>query len=59
LKETNGDNLKKEPALCLLSGLVLYTENFKNKLTAEIFEASANLMKKGAGLQEITNNLKI
>ena len=59
LKETNGDSIKKDPALCLLSGLVFYTENFKNNLTAEIFEASANLMKKGAGLKEITNNIKL
>ena len=59
VKDINGDNIKKEPALCLLSGLVIYTENFKNKLTAEVFEASASLMKKGANLSEVTSNIKI
>ena len=58
VKDINGDNIKKEPALCLLSGLVIYTENFKSKLTAEVFETSANLMKKGADLKEVTNNIK-
>jgi hypothetical protein len=50
---------KKEPAVCLLTGLVFYTENFKNKLTAEIFQTASDLMKKGADLKEITNNIKI
>ena len=59
IKETNGDLMKKEPAMCLLSGLVFYTENFKNKLTAGVFQTASDLMKKGAKLEEITNNLKI
>ncbi len=53
------DGLKKESSMCLLAGIVLYTENFKNKLTAEIFKVTSDLMKNGANLEEITKNLKI
>ncbi len=52
------ENLTKESAACLLTGLVIYTENFKTKLTAEIFQIVADLMKKGADLKEITNSIK-
>ena len=51
------ENIKKEPAICLLAGLVIYTENFKSKLTAEIFQTASDLMKKGADLQEIVKNI--
>ena len=53
-----GESIKKETALCLLSGLMIYTGNFKNRLTAEIFQTAADLMKKGAELQTITNSIK-
>lgn len=53
------DLVGKEPAMCLLTGLVIYTENFKTKITADIFEMASNLMKKGADLQEIINNIKL
>jgi len=59
IKAIDGDLLKKEPASCLLSGLVFHTENFKNKLTAGVFQTASDLMKKGADLKEITDNLKI
>ncbi len=52
-------NINKEAARCLLTGLVIYTENFKNKITADIFEAASNLMKKGVDLSEIVKNVKI
>jgi len=52
------ENLKKEPAQCLLAGLVIYTENFKNKITANIFEMASHLMKSGAELKNITENIK-
>jgi len=52
------DNLKEEASMCLLSGLVLYTENFRNKITAKIFEIASNLMKNGADLKTITDNIK-
>lgn len=47
----------KETANCLLASLVIYTENFKKNLTAEIFQMSAEMMRKGADLKEITNNI--
>lgn len=53
------DNPGKEASVCLLSSLVFYTNNFKNRLTAEIFEMASILLKKGADLKEITNNIKI
>ncbi len=49
---------KKETADCLLTGLVLYTNNFKNKVTAEVFDLASNLMKAGADLSKIKNNIK-
>ena len=57
-KNINNGSIKKESAGCLLAGLVIYTENFKNsKITAEVFESAGNLMKQGASLKEITNNI--
>ena len=53
------ENLKKETAECLLTGLVIYTENFKNRITANIFEMASNLMKKEANLQTIMSNIKL
>jgi hypothetical protein len=53
------EGLTKESAECLLTGLVIYTENFKNKLTAEIFQITSDLMKNGADLKQITNNLSL
>ena len=48
---------KKETSLCLLTGLVVYTDNFKNKITANIFELASKFMKQGADLKEVTNNI--
>ena len=53
------ENLNKESANCLLTGLVIYTENFKKNVTAELFEMASNLMKHNADLKQITDNLKI
>jgi nanoRNase/pAp phosphatase (c-di-AMP/oligoRNAs hydrolase) len=53
------ETINKESATCLLAGLIIYTENFKEKVTANIFETASKLMKQGANLEEITNNLKI
>jgi len=56
IKAVNNNSIKKGLAKCLLSGIIIYTENFKNKITAEIFEISGVLMKSGADLKEITEN---
>jgi len=53
------DNVKKESADCLLAGLVFYTDNFKNKITANIFQIASDLMKKEADLKKIIPMLKI
>jgi hypothetical protein len=52
------ENITRESATCLLAGLVIYTENFTKNLTADIFQTVSNLMKKGASLEEVTNNIK-
>lgn len=57
IKGINGESIKKEPAICLLSGLVFYTENFKTKLTADIFETAGRLMKSGADLKTAVDNI--
>ncbi|MDP3883202.1 MAG: hypothetical protein Q8Q48_04060 [Candidatus Staskawiczbacteria bacterium] len=57
IKSDGEEKIKKETASCLLSGLVIYTDNFKSKITADIFQIAGSLMKKGAGLKEITDNL--
>jgi nanoRNase/pAp phosphatase (c-di-AMP/oligoRNAs hydrolase) len=59
LKDLGEGVLKKEPATCLLAGLVCHTGNFKDKVTSGIFQMASDLMKNGADLKEITNNLKI
>ncbi|MBI3631703.1 MAG: hypothetical protein HY219_02460 [Candidatus Staskawiczbacteria bacterium] len=54
IKLTNGDSIKKETANCLLAGLIIYTDNFKNsKTTAEIFQTAGLLMKNGANINNI------
>jgi len=58
LKNINGGTMKKELAECLLSGIVIYTENFKKNITADIFEVAGSLMKSGASLKNITDNIK-
>lgn len=53
-------NINKDSADCLLAGLITYTDNFKgDKTTADIFEAAALLIKSGADLKKINENLKI
>lgn len=58
IKNIHSEPTRREPALCLLSGVVIYTENFKDKLSAEIFELAGALMKSGADLKLITENIK-
>lgn len=52
-------DINKETANCLLAGLIIHTDNFKNfNVTAKIFETAAYLMKNNADLKEIINNIK-
>jgi hypothetical protein len=51
------DNVNKESSECLLAGLVIYTDNFKKNITSDIFQLASNLMKQGANIEEITNNI--
>lgn len=52
------DDMNKNTATCLLAGLILASDNFKNKNTSSaMLEASALLIKKGALHQEIVKNL--
>lgn len=50
--------INKESAVCLLSGLVIHTENFRKNLNANIFEKTSLLMKQGADLNQIIENIK-
>lgn len=51
-------SINKEAAACLLAGLIIHTDNFKNsKTTAEAFETAGLLMKKGASIKEIIDNI--
>jgi hypothetical protein len=50
--------INKNTATCLLTGLILASDNFKNKKTSSsMLEASAILIKMGAQHQEIVKNL--
>lgn len=57
IKELAENKIKKDSATCLLSGLVIYTDNFKNNITSDIFQTASNLMKEGADIKTIINNL--
>lgn len=57
LAKEAGWEIKQKSADCLLSGFVIYTDNFRNYVTPEIFEEAARLMKKGANLGQISNNI--
>ena len=50
-------NITTNSAKCFLTGLIIYTDNFKNNITADIFETASALMKKGADLKEIKKSL--
>jgi hypothetical protein len=57
IKNINKGSVKKETANCLLTGLILHTDNFKKNITADIFEKAGSLMKNGADLHQIVNNI--
>lgn len=50
--------IKKEAANCLLTALMISSENFKSiKANSAIFDVASFLIKRGADHQQITNNL--
>ncbi|HCC59678.1 MAG TPA: hypothetical protein DEP95_00420 [Candidatus Staskawiczbacteria bacterium] len=58
IKSISDNPIKKEAVECLLTGLVICTENFKNsKVTADIFELAGSLMKQGASFKKIIENI--
>lgn len=58
IKSFNENLVKKDSANCLLTGLIIYYENFKNpKTTHEIFQICADLIKRGASHKYIVDSL--
>lgn len=58
IKSIHQDLVKKDFANCILTGLIIHYENFRNVRTSpEVFETAADLIKKGADYQQIINNL--
>jgi nanoRNase/pAp phosphatase (c-di-AMP/oligoRNAs hydrolase) len=51
------DQIGQKSANCLMAGLIARTDNFKNSVTPEIFETAAALLKSGANMGEISNNI--
>ena len=51
--------LNKKTAECLLTSLLLYTNNYQQNITAEIFELTGLLIKKGADFEAIRKNLTL
>ena len=50
--------ISKNVADCIMSGLIMYYENFKTKIiTPEVFQIAAEMIKKGANNQQIVDNL--
>jgi len=55
---TIGWQISQNSANCLLSGLMIYYENFKSRKTSsDVFETAAELIKRGANNNQITENL--
>ncbi len=58
VKNPHIDLIKKEAATCFLAGIAAFTENFGNSnITPETFETASLLMKRGADLKIIKENL--
>jgi nanoRNase/pAp phosphatase (c-di-AMP/oligoRNAs hydrolase) len=52
------NSLPQNISACLLTALVIYTDNFKKNITADVFELASKLMKNGADLEQITKIIK-
>jgi len=58
IKSIDENLIKKSSANCILTGLIIYYENFKNsKTNPEVFETTAHLIKKGADYQQIIDSI--
>jgi len=58
VKNPHIESVNKEAATCFLAGIASYTENFGNsKVNPEIFETASLLMKRGADLKIIKENI--
>ncbi len=58
IKNPHIELIKKEAATCFLAGITAFTENFGNsKVTPETFKTASLLMKRGADLKQIKDNL--
>lgn len=58
IKPLNAGLIDKNLATCLLAGIIIYTKNFKENLSALIFQIVSDLMKAGADLKTITDSIK-
>ncbi|MBU3934674.1 hypothetical protein KKC00_01785 [Patescibacteria group bacterium] len=57
-KNTNGDIIKKNIATSLLTGLIIFSDNFRNQnISSELLETAALLAKKGESLRQIASRL--
>ncbi|MEK7664401.1 MAG: hypothetical protein AAB340_03125 [Patescibacteria group bacterium] len=58
IKLTDEKIINKNVATCLLSGLIIYYDNFKSKkINDGVFQTAAELIKRGADYQQINDNL--
>lgn len=58
LKSVNEDLIEKNISTCLLTGIIVSSENFQNRETSvKTFETAAFLVKKGASHQQIIDEL--
>ena len=58
IKIFEGVNIDKNIANCLLAGLVLYYENFKNTTSPSVYQLASDLISKGANNQLVIDNLQ-
>jgi len=57
IKDIHSNQSRQEVLNCLLAGIIIYTKNLKENISGEILQAAGALMKNGADLKLIINNL--
>ena len=58
VKNPHIESVKEESATCFLAGIMAFTKNFGNsKVTPETFETASLLMRRGADIKQIKDNL--